>query len=1265
MVNIVNFVQNRESVQYVLDSKLPLAKTILLKSRENGQNVELNTHFDDIQNKYVATLNLEPLKEIVQHQSNVQSVWDIMVSSSGGSSAIKIDKKIKKNFGDTFSNPYIFEDNEYCFMQQYVTNGNTIAVSLSRSFGVKASAAPIAKVPVTAVEQANFEVLLNPNVRQSLNTRDGVSVVTHDTFFNHEINRAALRAEYLADPNRIFFVSNKFKDVFENDDFFSMHGNQTRFYEENLSQKNRILIDNISEFTEKNKKVTLSEVDGQNVFTEAYVKDFGKDESNINITIIVKSLDSEIEETILSFTDRDQIDEQGNANSISFSMAGRQSLNEFRFEVPINEFTSYLENDYWLESSVVDVRVGIKIKDSKMPIFKSLKSFDPEMIDMFDEMKENSVPQYGINQQVKDRNPHRQLLLQKDDVTAILINPYAGAGKKFVLQTARINHESVNMLQQYPDVRFPNLAGKGQRIAAYYAKVRECEPVNDNVFLYETRDGQSIVDSPLAMFLELNSRDIDKKLHHKWVVKDLSDLRVRKIINDVQADVEFVERNTKRYYDLLATAKYLITNSTFQNFFSKRDNQIYINTWHGIPLKKMGFDMTKDPRSSQNVLRNFLMTDYFLQPNEYATQIFTKAYKLQNAYEGVILQGAYPRNDLMFSFSKEQVVNLLEFEKTKFDFNKKVLLYSPTWKGDSILKPTDSIDTMHAEMNMLREAVGEEYNVLIKVHPYVYPSVEMDERFAGMLVPDEVDANVVMSITDVLVTDYSSIFFDFAMTLKPIIFYMPDFNSYKKNRGTYMDVKELPGPVAQNISELLEQLKNIDNLENQFTEKKSNFVAKYGTINDGSATAKVVDAIFENKLSADLKKVYLNSTKKKILIYPGSLAGNGITTSYINLMNSIDFNNYDVTQVTTLDKSMGLKNTKKVPDSVRQMFRIGSQMFTLDELVQDACYKAEAFSGENVYFPQVAYEKDFKRLFPSVSFDTVIDFSGYSYSWAALLLGCKNAARIIWQHNDVWTDSQKMIGGVMVHSANVNPLISIYHKFSEIVSVSPALMDINKESLGDYYGDAKATYAVNTINIEAIKKTTLKKRLFVKMPKKDMFGVEIPKFNRWGTNFITMGRLSPEKNQMFLVEAFAKYVKTNSGARLYVLGQGPLAQELREAIAEYGLENNVFMLGHISDPHSIMRHMTAFILPSLYEGQPMVLLEALTLNMKVLATNIPQNEYVLKSGDFGILKSGDDIENFTEGMQEISAAKKSRFEKFDAYEYNRKAIADFLSVIEK
>lgn len=96
MVNIVNFVQNRESVQYVLDSKLPLAKTILLKSRENGQNVELNTHFDDIQNKYVATLNLEPLKEIVQHQSNVQSVWDIMVSSCGGSSAIKIDKKIKK-----------------------------------------------------------------------------------------------------------------------------------------------------------------------------------------------------------------------------------------------------------------------------------------------------------------------------------------------------------------------------------------------------------------------------------------------------------------------------------------------------------------------------------------------------------------------------------------------------------------------------------------------------------------------------------------------------------------------------------------------------------------------------------------------------------------------------------------------------------------------------------------------------------------------------------------------------------------------------------------------------------------------------------------------------------------------------------------------------------------------------------------------------------------------------------------------------------------
>ena len=297
--------------------------------------------------------------------------------------------------------------------------------------------------------------------------------------------------------------------------------------------------------------------------------------------------------------------------------------------------------------------------------------------------------------------------------------------------------------------------------------------------LYESRDGQSIVDSPLAIFFELNLREEMQGLSHKWVVQNLDDLRVQKVIADYP-NVEFVERNSKRYYDLLATSKYLITNSTFQNFFSKRKKQIYINTWHGIPLKQMGFDLGKDPRSAQNVVRNFLMADYFLQPNEYATKVFKDAYKLDNIYQGEIIEGANPRNDLAFKFSKKEIVNLMGFSREQFDIHKKVLLYSPTWKGTSVANPTDSVETMLDEMQELRTAMGHDYNVLIKVHPFVYKSVELDPRFDGMLVPDEVDPNVVLGITDVLITDYSSIFFDFALSKKPIVFYVPDLKSYKK-----------------------------------------------------------------------------------------------------------------------------------------------------------------------------------------------------------------------------------------------------------------------------------------------------------------------------------------------------------------------------------------------------------------------------------------------------------------------------------------------------
>lgn len=1260
MIQIINFKQSDALFMYELDKSVEHDERLILVDRESDNELVLPIVMEG--NKIWAEFHYDKIFGFVANQHDVQHIWDIMLETKNGRKAIKLRPGLAKEFNPVGLEAIVSRDETNLWIQQYTTKGRTVGVSTTHSMSRRSDIDLPVKIPATAVERANYELMLNPAMPARLNSKNAAVVAVNPNFFNEEKNSSALRREYIDNPEVIFYVSETFRDYFEQNSFFSMNLDRTKFYPETLNEKNVALIEALYEFTGKNKKVRPSSVDGQVLFKAAFIQSFVLSESgdNVEITIGYDSYDENPQKMALVFSDRDQVDAEGQPHEFMFNKFVRLTEDTVRFDVPVSSFKQYIFSDYWLESSVIDVNLRFSRNESAT-ISKALNVFTPEQLASIKELGEIGVPGYAINQRIKEMMPHNQFMIDYES-DKLVVTPYAGAEKRFVLQTARISPESAASLLAH-DVRFPALASKANRIAKYYAKQRADLPIEESTVLYETRDGQSIVDSPLAIFFELNNRAEMAAFSHKWVVQDLTESRVQRVLEKFP-NVEFVERNTKRYYDLLASAKYVITNSTFQNFFSKREEQIYVNTWHGIPLKKMGFDLGKDPRSAQNVLRNFLMTDYFLQPNEYASNIFQDAYKLSNIYQGQIVEGAYPRNDLSLMFSRKEVVELLGFDEVQFDTNKKVILYSPTWKGTSVSNPTDSVETMLSEMQMLKSEMGSEYNVLIKVHPFVYKSVEKDPRFQGILVPDEVDPNIVMGIVAVLITDYSSIFFDFALTQKPILFYVPDFKSYKNNRGTYLNVNELPGPVSENINDLIRLLRNLSKVEKRFAGKREKFIDKYGSVFDGSASKKIVDYIFNGKDDDALKIKKLSTDKKSILIYPGSLAGNGITSSYLNLINKIDLEKFDVTQVATLDKQFGLANTKKVPNAVRQMFRIGSGSLTLDQVVQDEVYKARGFVETGIYYPAVAYENDFARLFPQTKFDIVIDFSGYSYSWGSLLLGGRATQSIAWQHNDILADSQRMVGDTFIHRVNVEPLISIYSKFDKLVSVSPVLRDLNYKNLSQYYGNAIPESARNTINVDKILERSLKQRLFPKMPKRDMFGELLPKFNKRATNFVTMGRLSPEKNQLFLIDAFKAYTeKYDSNARLYLLGQGPLAEALKEKIESNNLSQQVFMLGHNTTPHLLMRQMDVFVLPSLYEGQPMVLLEALTLNMKVMASDIPQNAYVLGFGDLGLLKDGTSVNEFVNGLDTINRANKNDFNKFDPYKYNDDAVLDFYEVL--
>ena len=198
----------------------------------------------------------------------------------------------------------------------------------------------------------------------------------------------------------------------------------------------------------------------------------------------------------------------------------------------------------------------------------------------------------------------------------------------------------------------------------------------------------------------------------------------------------------------------------------------------------MGYDMPNGNIESANTERNFLQANYLLSPNEHHTKMYTEAYKLKGIYEGKIIENGQARTDTIFNADRNEVIKSLRYSGVNVDENKKIIMYAPTWKGNSFSNPQADGEEYEKLYNKVCEVIDtSEWQVLIKPHQAVFDKIKDDEKLKGCLVSPRLDTNEVLSVTDVLVSDYSSIFFDFLVTDRPIMFYIPDLEEYKDTRG--------------------------------------------------------------------------------------------------------------------------------------------------------------------------------------------------------------------------------------------------------------------------------------------------------------------------------------------------------------------------------------------------------------------------------------------------------------------------------------------------
>lgn len=346
-----------------------------------------------------------------------------------------------------------------------------------------------------------------------------------------------------------------------------------------------------------------------------------------------------------------------------------------------------------------------------------------------------------------------------------------------------------------------------------YKKRTHALKVDNQTIIFSCYGGASYACSPKAIYEAMLEDEKWKNYQFIWAFKkpeEHQDLQKNK-------NTKILKQNSREYQRSLATAQYWIFNYKIAEHLYPKKNQLFLQCWHGTPLKRLGLDLIHFDNSlntKKGMQKRYKIEakkfSFFLSPSKFATEKFISAWGLkQIGKENIIIEKGYPRNDFLYNYTKqdqETIKKQLGIPNT----HKKIILYAPTYRGNSHQSGLGYVYHEEVDFSTLQQALGEDYIILFRAHYFIANSFDF-EKYKGFVydVSKIDDINQLYIITDLLITDYSSVFFDYANLKRPIIFHMYDQEHYQnQSNGFYIDLKELPGPITKNDQELIRSHKN-------------------------------------------------------------------------------------------------------------------------------------------------------------------------------------------------------------------------------------------------------------------------------------------------------------------------------------------------------------------------------------------------------------------------------------------------------------------------
>lgn len=361
-------------------------------------------------------------------------------------------------------------------------------------------------------------------------------------------------------------------------------------------------------------------------------------------------------------------------------------------------------------------------------------------------------------------------------------------------------------------------------------------PIDPNLVVYQSYWGTKVACNPYSLFLHL--QDTRPHLSHVWVIKGHPDLR-----HTVNHAIHVSERSV-RYYYLMARAGVLINNANFPDEIEKREGSIHVQTKHGTPLKYMGLDQLRvDPTAFADpdaFAARCARWDYVVSSNEYSTHVWRQSFP----YNYKVIETGYPRNDRLVEATNHKHAPIRA--RLGLPDEAEVVLYAPTFRPLGVGTPPSEYSKDDI-LSAILDGLGPKQVLAVRDHYYLKSDSAMIDDPRLFDLTKAASSTDVLLATDLLITDYSSIMFDYAVRKKPIVIFGHDWGHYQATRGAYFDIsKDHPGIYCDNLSALTEAIATRAYEMPVARGMQEAFQTRFCHLDDGKAAERICDIVFAN-----------------------------------------------------------------------------------------------------------------------------------------------------------------------------------------------------------------------------------------------------------------------------------------------------------------------------------------------------------------------------------------------------------------------------------